>query len=90
MKLSKLDPMTVLMLVVAFGVVITMLTQNSIASVDNVALESIEKSVLSDKAISKVRLSAGNSTNRASQTATGVLTAANGQRLNKISSSTLF
>jgi energy-converting hydrogenase Eha subunit G len=32
MKLSKLDPMTVLMLVVAFGVVITMLTQNSVAS----------------------------------------------------------
>jgi len=34
MKLSKLDPMTILMLVVAFGVVITMLTQNSVASVD--------------------------------------------------------
>ena len=32
MKLSKLDPMTILMLVVAFGVVITMLTQNSVAS----------------------------------------------------------
>ena len=34
MKLSKLDPMTILMLVVAFGVVITMLTQNSVASDD--------------------------------------------------------
>lgn len=39
MKLSKLDPMTILMLVVAFGVVITMLTQNSVASVDRVASE---------------------------------------------------
>jgi len=39
MKLSKLDPMTLLMVVVAFGVVITMLTQNSVASVDRVASE---------------------------------------------------
>lgn len=34
MKLLKLDPMTTLMLVVAFGVVITMLTQTSVASVE--------------------------------------------------------
>ena len=39
MKLSKLDPMTILMLVVAFGVVITMLTQNSVASVDKTTSE---------------------------------------------------
>ena len=39
MKLSKLDPMTLLMLVVAFGVVITMLTQNSVASVDRTVSE---------------------------------------------------
>ena len=39
MKLSKLDPMTILMLVVAFGVVITMLTQNSVASVERATSE---------------------------------------------------
>ena len=39
MKLSKLDPMTILMLVVAFGVVITMLTQNSVASVERTTPE---------------------------------------------------
>lgn len=39
MKLSKLDPMTILMLVVAFGVVITMLTQNSVASVERTTSE---------------------------------------------------
>ena len=39
MKLSKLDPMTILMLVVAFGVAITMLTQNSVASVERTTSE---------------------------------------------------
>lgn len=39
MKLSKIDPMTVLVVVVAFGVVVTMLSQNSIASVDRVSVE---------------------------------------------------
>ena len=39
MKLSKLDPMMILMLVVAFGVAITMLTQNSVASVERTTSE---------------------------------------------------
>lgn len=45
MKLSKLDPMTVLVVVVALGVVVTMLSQNSIASVDrvSVAANTLEK-----------------------------------------------
>ncbi|MDT8384088.1 MAG: hypothetical protein RRB22_06705 [Gammaproteobacteria bacterium] len=45
MKLSKLDPMTVLMVVVALGVVVTMLSQNSIAAVDRVSVtaNTIEK-----------------------------------------------
>ena len=38
MKFSKLDPMTMLMLVVAFGVLVTMLTQNSVASEDGASL----------------------------------------------------
>lgn len=39
MKLSKLDPMTMLMLVVAFGVVVTMLTQNSVASEEGASVK---------------------------------------------------
>lgn len=61
MKLSKLDPMTVLMLVVAFGVVITMLTQNSVASVDKTSLKTdvLEKSTSIDMRVSKVSVNGG-------------------------------
>ena len=52
MKLSKLDPMMVLMLVVAFGLVITMLMQNSVASVEGVATdESVPQKIVSTKAM---------------------------------------
>lgn len=61
MKLSKLDPMMLLMLVVAFGVVLTMLTQNSVASVDRASLQKsvVEKAVSIDMKISETRVSGG-------------------------------
>lgn len=57
MKLSKLDPMTVLMLVVAFGVVITMLTQNSVASVGETSATAskLEKKLVSEVSVSTTR-----------------------------------
>jgi len=69
MKLSKLDPMTVLMLVVAFGVVVTMLTQNSVASVDKAPLNASvqEKPASVDVNTSKTRPSSRAASPKAAQ-----------------------
>jgi hypothetical protein len=58
MKLSKLDPMTVLMVVVAFGVVVTMLTQNSVASVGETSANasSLEKKASPDMSVSTMQI----------------------------------
>jgi len=46
MKWSKLDPMTVLMLVVAVGVVITMSVQTSVASINITSVDKITATVV--------------------------------------------
>jgi len=58
MKLSKLDPMTALMLVVAFGVVVTMLTQNSVASVDTATVNAnqIEEQAAAKMAVTTAQM----------------------------------
>lgn len=62
MKLSKIDPMTALMVVVAIGVLVTMLTQNSVASVNRVSVNAsqIEKQASAEHLATVAQMSEGN------------------------------